>query len=511
MRKNMQSLQFIVLMLLIAPACAGKYADGWSLSAENLSIKADSWKLFVSLSVLDEEGPNVAKLFRSQIDQSKQPTVRPKPRLRLGERGVIPTDRQPETTKSYEAQADEAIAFLRQEIEQFSERWNTPMEPSESLQWVHEIDAECVLIVNKKNGTIAIESLSDTPRSDELENVRTIQISENGTATGVAKTVASDPVELERLRKFVVSLAPMTMPDVLTNLPGKDLRIRLTAMVVGFNEETNSYTPSNGGKKHFSVKHTGSNVSSYETPSRKQPGAPPTERPSPRPDINVEDPKFHWEIGLKYFNGDGLKRDIPMALDHFRTAAEKGYAPAQAQMGFMYQMGFGVARDPQKAFFWYGKASDQGNDQAMYNLSCMYRNGEGVERNPAEAAKWIRKAADLGWAYAEAALGSMYAEGDGLERDPVEAFKWFLKAARQDYTSAQFAIGQMYEEGRGVAKDEIEALAWYNLAPTSGFGDKTNHRDLLEQQLGLQASVKARQRAEELRKGIQKKETTPSG
>jgi TPR repeat protein len=138
----------------------------------------------------------------------------------------------------------------------------------------------------------------------------------------------------------------------------------------------------------------------------------------------------------------------------------------------------------------------------MYDIGCMYSNGDGVERDLAEGARWVRRVAELGFPYAETALAGRYLDGEGVERDPVEALKWMRKAAEQGYAFAEYSMGKMYEEGTGTQKDPIEALAWYNLAPTSGLADHTNHRELLEAQLGPEAAQEARRRATVLRAHI---------
>jgi TPR repeat protein len=495
----------MALVLLAAPVHAREYMDGWGLSSQSLGTKIDSWEFFISLSVLDGQGSNDAKLFRSQINQSVPATVRPKPRRRLGDRGTDSVGSREESSNSYEARVDEAMHYLQNEIALFSEQWNVPMDPGEPQQFVHEITAECVFSVNKRNGAVTVESLADAPKSGEMKRFGNGLAVEDQSIPNEVPPFSSDPTELERLGKFVISFAPIKLPDALAGFPGESLRFRLIAKVVGYDDGTNSYLPKALRTKHSIGKHAETIVEARDLADRKKLDSPPVIRPSSARSIDVEDPEFHFKIGFRYLNGDGLKRDLPMALDHFRTAAEKGYAPAQCQLAYMYQFGMGADRDIAKACFWYRKASDQGNTQAMYDIGCIYQNGDGIARDPAEAAKWERKAADLGCDYAQSSLGVRYAEGDGVDRDPVEAFKWFLKAAGQDYAFAQFSIGRMYEEGRGVAKDEIEALAWFNLSPTSGLNDKINYRDRLEQRLGPQAVLEAQRRAEDLRKRIQKR------
>lgn len=69
------------------------------------------------------------------------------------------------------------------------------------------------------------------------------------------------------------------------------------------------------------------------------------------------------------------------AFECFSFAAQKGYVPAQYNLGVMYRNGTGVERNYEKAFDWFGKASASGNFDGTYGLACMYDAGEYVEKD----------------------------------------------------------------------------------------------------------------------------------
>ena len=152
-----------------------------------------------------------------------------------------------------------------------------------------------------------------------------------------------------------------------------------------------------------------------------------------------------------------------------KIKAEKGIAPAQANLGFLYANGYGVPKDEAEAVKWYRKAADQGYANAQSNLGIMYLLGRGVAKDESEAVKWYRKAADQGDASAQYNLGLMYANGrGGVPKDAVEAVKWYRKAADQGNASAQSNLGSSYALGNGVVKDELEAYKWSLLAGAQG-------------------------------------------
>jgi len=173
-------------------------------------------------------------------------------------------------------------------------------------------------------------------------------------------------------------------------------------------------------------------------------------------------------LGLRYQDGRGVSQDYREALVWYRKAAEQGYAPAQVNLGKMYENGQGVSKDETQAVAWYRKAAEQGYAIAQANLGVMYENGRGVSQDYREALVWYRKAAEQGYAPAQVNLGFMYQNGQGVSKDETQAVAWYRKAADQGYALAQTNLGRMYENGRGVSQDYRQAVAWYRKAAEQG-------------------------------------------
>ena len=87
-----------------------------------------------------------------------------------------------------------------------------------------------------------------------------------------------------------------------------------------------------------------------------------------------------------------------------KIKAEKGIAPAQANLGFLYANGRGVPKDEAEALKWYRKAADQGYAPAQFNLGVSYANGQGVPKDEAEAYKWYLLAGAKGDEMAKKAI-----------------------------------------------------------------------------------------------------------
>jgi len=119
----------------------------------------------------------------------------------------------------------------------------------------------------------------------------------------------------------------------------------------------------------------------------------------------------------------------------YRTAAEQGDAKAQYNLGMCYYNGEGVVKDQTEAVKWWRKAAEQGHAKAQSTLGVYYSDA-----NPVEAAKWFRKAAEQGDAQAQYFLGACYDFGNGVAQDKAEATKWLRKSAAQGYKYAQEAL-----------------------------------------------------------------------
>ena len=62
------------------------------------------------------------------------------------------------------------------------------------------------------------------------------------------------------------------------------------------------------------------------------------------------------------------RRDYAAAFKGFRLASEQGYAYAQFNLGIMYYQGDGVPEDASEAMRWFRRAAEQGLSDAQFNL-----------------------------------------------------------------------------------------------------------------------------------------------
>lgn len=142
-------------------------------------------------------------------------------------------------------------------------------------------------------------------------------------------------------------------------------------------------------------------------------------------------PGAQFEAGLRYADGRGVGRDLPMAARWFEKAAQQGLAPAAYRLGSLYEKGLGVARDPAKAIDWYRKAADAGNIRAMHNLAVLLAEGVIGKADYPAASSWFTKAAQAGVRDSQFNLAILYARGLGVAQNLSQSYTWFAIAAAQ--------------------------------------------------------------------------------
>lgn len=83
-----------------------------------------------------------------------------------------------------------------------------------------------------------------------------------------------------------------------------------------------------------------------------------------------DDPRAAWDLGLRYFRGDGVRRDSHLALKWMRDAAERGNSDAQLAVGRFYLLGLEeMGSDPAEAESWLTMAAAKGNKEAKKLLA----------------------------------------------------------------------------------------------------------------------------------------------
>jgi uncharacterized protein len=125
----------------------------------------------------------------------------------------------------------------------------------------------------------------------------------------------------------------------------------------------------------------------------------------------------------------GLAVDSADGLKLLQSAADKGYAPAQNELGLRLQKGAGVAASTTEAAKWFEKAALQNYAASQVNFGLLLVKGDGIPQDHTRAADLFQKAADAGDAWGLNNLGSMYEMGWGVTKDLAKAKSLYAQAA----------------------------------------------------------------------------------
>ena len=120
----------------------------------------------------------------------------------------------------------------------------------------------------------------------------------------------------------------------------------------------------------------------------------------------------------------GVEQDEALAVELYRQAAQRGYAPAQCNLGFCYYQGIGVEENNDEAFRWFVLIAlpqkEAGPGVALPRRLLVEPRGLGV------------------------VLG---------HPDNDEAFRWFAMAAEREFPRAMNLLGECFDQGYGVEQD----------------------------------------------------------
>ena len=193
------------------------------------------------------------------------------------------------------------------------------------------------------------------------------------------------------------------------------------------------------------------------------------------------DAQAQYLLGLKYYEGDKVNKDISLALEWLEQAvdqgvveardlvakiqaepltnllvrAAKGEAKAKYNLGLEYYEGNKVKQDIQMALEWLAQAQRQGVIEAQ-NLSVTICR----ERDYAllSLSQLLTKA-ESGDAYAQYLFGLKYYQAQGVEKNIETALLWFQQAEAQDVLIAQPFITKIHEEYEQLSFAELSMRA----------------------------------------------------
>lgn len=112
-----------------------------------------------------------------------------------------------------------------------------------------------------------------------------------------------------------------------------------------------------------------------------------------------KDPRAAFDLGLRFFRGDGVTQNSYQAIQWMRRAGERGNLKAQAALGRFYLMGLEeMGSDPQEAEKWLSMAAGRGDRESGKLLR---EASAARKQNQADYQAWVnlRRAGWYGYWY----------------------------------------------------------------------------------------------------------------
>jgi SH3-like domain-containing protein len=138
--------------------------------------------------------------------------------------------------------------------------------------------------------------------------------------------------------------------------------------------------------------------------------------------------------------------DYATAIAIWEPYAHQGNREAQFAMGVVYFEGHGVSKNLDEALAWFRKAANSGHPTAMFNLGVAYWEGRGLSKNFSQAVDWWERAAESGDVASQYNLGLAYYLGKGAQKDIDKARSWLAQAAEQGHADANRVLGVIGEK-----------------------------------------------------------------
>jgi len=151
----------------------------------------------------------------------------------------------------------------------------------------------------------------------------------------------------------------------------------------------------------------------------------------------------------------------------FEMAAASGDRAARRSLGSLYANGQGVRADIPKAMELFRLAADAGDPYAAHNLAAVNVKLEGAYFSLEETLTLLRSAADGGVVEATALLADVLAAND----QDSEALDLYVKAASQGHAGAMKAAACWFRDGTAGEPNPVQSVRWFLAMLNYGNGD----------------------------------------
>jgi len=112
----------------------------------------------------------------------------------------------------------------------------------------------------------------------------------------------------------------------------------------------------------------------------------------------LDDLQAYKHLARAYYEGIGIRKDVPKALELYEKIAEKENNPFYlTKIGKLYEFGEEIPQSYPLAAEYYKKAAASDNGEAFYRLALLYQDGKGVPQSKEIAQDYKNKAKEKGY------------------------------------------------------------------------------------------------------------------
>jgi TPR repeat protein len=164
--------------------------------------------------------------------------------------------------------------------------------------------------------------------------------------------------------------------------------------------------------------------------------------------VEIDDPAAIYELAGLYDAGAlGFSKNSAKAMKLEEQAAGLGHATSMYALGVRYYNGQMVKRSTKKADDWFGQAAEHGNTDAVWMLAQLYSGSDrakqlGFKANAKEGAQYAQLAAQEGNTQAMVLLASYMLKDRKGGDNEKEVFYWLNKASDAGDKTATNVLNQ---------------------------------------------------------------------
>ncbi|MDO5518613.1 MAG: tetratricopeptide repeat protein, partial [Clostridium sp.] len=176
------------------------------------------------------------------------------------------------------------------------------------------------------------------------------------------------------------------------------------------------------------------------------------------------DLKCTQRLGVMYYNGEGVKRDLNKAIDYMEIAAEKKAPHAMYVLGIAYlRLNRFKEKTEEISKRLFEEAYKLKSPYAAEYLAFISLNeyNEGKEINKKKLLEYIDFGSENGLPESIFQYGYIYENGIAVEKDDEKAYYYYSLCAESCYVKAMNKLGEWYLKGKFVKQDINLSIRWY--------------------------------------------------